>query len=123
MEEKKWNAGSIGLTFAGSFRRGLCVGAGAVAVFRLVRRRGLLGVLAAMALLAVFGLALMYIISRTGIAEMDAVLVPWERLAWLRKLSSALQLILLFGVIAIMYAGGGALLEQLSRCRRGSAGR
>ena len=74
---------------------------------------GLLGVLAAMALLAVFGLALMYIISRTGIAEMDAVLVPWERLAWLRKLSSALQLILLFGVIAIMYAGGGALLEQL----------
>ena len=74
---------------------------------------GLLGVLAALALLAVFGLALMYIISRTGIAEMDAVLVPWERLAWLRKLSSALQLILLFGVIAIMYAGGGALLEQL----------
>ena len=66
-----------------------------------------------MVLLAVFGLALMYIISRTGIAEMDAVLVPWERLAWLRKLSSALQLILLFGVIAIMYAGGGALLEQL----------
>jgi len=47
-----------------------------VAVFRLVRRGGLLGVLAAMALLAVFGLALMYIISRTGIAEMDAVLVP-----------------------------------------------
>ena len=51
---------------------------------------GLLGVLAALALLAVFGLALMYIISRTGIAEMDAVLVPWKRLAWLRKLSSAL---------------------------------
>ncbi|MFQ9771155.1 MAG: hypothetical protein ACLRX4_06200 [Oscillospiraceae bacterium] len=84
-----------------------------MAVFGSFGGGGLLGVLAAMALLAVFGLALMYIISRTGIAEMDAVLVPWERLAWLRKLSSALQLILLFGVIAIMYAGGGALLEQL----------
>ena len=114
MEEKKWNAGSIGLTFAGSF-----LGAGYVSgqelwqFFGLFGGGGLLGVLAAMALLAVFGLALMYIISRTGIAEMDAVLVPWERLAWLRKLSSALQLILLFGVIAIMYAGGGALLEQL----------
>ena len=114
MEEKKWNAGSIGLTFAGSF-----LGAGYVSgqelwqFFGSFGGGGLLGVLAAMALLAVFGLALMYIISRTGIAEMDAVLVPWERLAWLRKLSSALQLILLFGVIAIMYAGGGALLEQL----------
>ena len=110
MEEKKWNAGSIGLTFAGSF-----LGAGYVSgqelwqFFGSFGGGGLLGVLAAMALLAVFGLALMYIISRTGIAEMDAVLV----LAWLRKLSSALQLILLFGVIAIMYAGGGALLEQL----------
>ena len=106
--------GSIGLTFAGSF-----LGAGYVSgqelwqFFGSFGGGGLLGVLAAMALLAVFGLALMYIISRTGIAEMDAVLVPWERLAWLRKLSSALQLILLFGVIAIMYAGGGALLEQL----------
>ena len=114
MEEKKWNAGSIGLTFAGSF-----LGAGYVSgqelwqFFGSFGGGGLLGVLAALALLAVFGLALMYIISRTGIAEMDAVLVPWERLAWLRKLSSALQLILLFGVIAIMYAGGGALLEQL----------
>ena len=114
MEEKKWNAGSIGLTFAGSF-----LGAGYVSgqelwqFFGSFGGGGLLGVLAAMALLAVFGLALMYIISRTGIAEMDAVLVPWKRLAWLRKLSSALQLILLFGVIAIMYAGGGALLEQL----------
>ena len=114
LEEKKWNAGSIGLTFAGSF-----LGAGYVSgqelwqFFGSFGGGGLLGVLAALALLAVFGLALMYIISRTGIAEMDAVLVPWERLAWLRKLSSALQLILLFGVIAIMYAGGGALLEQL----------
>ena len=114
MEEKKWNAGSIGLTFAGSF-----LGAGYVSgqelwqFFGSFGGGGLLGVLAAMALLAVFGLALMYIISRAGIADMDAVLVPWERLAWLRKLSSALQLILLFGVIAIMYAGGGALLEQL----------
>ena len=114
MEEKKWNAGSIGLTFAGSF-----LGAGYVSgqelwqFFGSFGGGGLLGVLAALALLAVFGLALMYIISRTGIAEMDAVLVPWKRLAWLRKLSSALQLILLFGVIAIMYAGGGALLEQL----------
>ena len=110
MKEKKWNAGSIGLTFAGSF-----LGAGYVSgqelwqFFGSFGGGGLLGVLAAMVLLAVFGLALMYIISRTGIAEMDAVLVPWERLAWLRKLSSALQLILLFGVIAIMYAGGGAL--------------
>ena len=114
LEGKKWNAGSIGLTFAGSF-----LGAGYVSgqelwqFFGSFGGGGLLGVLAALALLAVFGLALMYIISRTGIAEMDAVLVPWKRLAWLRKLSSALQLILLFGVIAIMYAGGGALLEQL----------
>ena len=77
MEEKKWNAGSIGLTFAGSF-----LGAGYVSgqelwqFFGSFGGGGLLGVLAALALLAVFGLALMYIISRTGIAEMDAVLVP-----------------------------------------------
>lgn len=124
MEEKKWNAGSIGLTFAGSF-----LGAGYVSgqelwqFFGSFGGGGLLGVLAALALLAVFGLALMYIISRTGIAEMDTVLVPWERLAWLRKLSSALQLILLFGVIAIMYAGGGALLEQLFSLPTASAAR
>lgn len=70
MKEKKWNAGSIGLTFAGSF-----LGAGYVSgqelwqFFGSFGGGGLLGVLAAMVLLAVFGLALMYIISRTGIAR------------------------------------------------------
>ena len=53
MEEKKWNAGSIGLTFAGSF-----LGAGYVSgqelwqFFGSFGGGGLLGVLAAMALLA-----------------------------------------------------------------------
>ena len=104
MEEKKWNAGSIGLTFAGSF-----LGAGYVSgqelwqFFGSFGGGGLLGVLAAMALLAVFGLALMYIISRTGIAEMDAVLVPWERLA--------------------CTPAAARCSSSFSRCRRGSAGR
>ena len=108
------NARRVGLTFAGSF-----LGAGYVSgqelwqFFGSFGRGGLVGIAAAMALLALFGLALMYIVSRTGVAEMDHVLVPWGRLAWLRHISSGLQLLLLFGVAAIMYAGGGALLCQL----------
>ncbi len=108
------NARRIGLTFAGSF-----LGAGYVSgqelwqFFGSFGRSGMAGAAAAMALVTVFGLALMYIVSRTGVTEMDHVLVPWERMAWLRRLSSFLQLTLLFGVAAIMYAGGGALFHQL----------
>lgn len=111
---EKLNARRVGLTFAGSF-----LGAGYVSgqelwqFFGAFGRVGLVGIAAAMALLALFGLALMYIVSRTGVAEMDHVLVPWGRFAWLRHISSGLQLLLLFGVAAIMYAGGGALLSQL----------
>ena len=69
MEEKKWNAGSIGLTFAGSF-----LGAGYVSgqelwqFFGSFGGGGRLGVLAAMALLAVFGLA-MPVLYFTGLAH------------------------------------------------------
>lgn len=114
MEKQNLNARSVALTFAGSF-----LGAGYVSgqelwqFFGAFGARGLVGVAASMTLLAAFGLALMNIIANTGVAEMDTVLVPWEKLHWLRCVSSTLQLILLFGVAAIMYAGGGALLCQL----------
>ena len=60
MKEKKWNAGSIGLTFAGSF-----LGAGYVSgqelwqFFGSFGGGGLLGVLAAMVLLAL--LVILYV--------------------------------------------------------------
>ena len=110
MEEKKWNAGSIGLTFAGSF-----LGAGYVSgqelwqFFGSFGGGGLLGVLAAMALLAVFGLALMYIISRTGIAEMDAVLVTLVALRGLRGAVGAFSLIVPVIVALTLLFGGMAL--------------
>lgn len=73
---------------------------------------GYLGFIVAAALFVFFGILLVRITQITGIEEMDRVLVPWN-VPWLQKFTGAIEALFLLGVVVIMTAGVGAMLEQL----------
>lgn len=104
---------TFGMTFAGSF-----IGAGYLSgqelwlFFGSFGKAGLLGLAVAIALLLLLGLILSFIVKRTGITQMNRVLIPAGH-GGLLRLSAALQLFFTFGVCAIMTAGGGALFHEL----------
>jgi len=73
---------------------------------------GYLGFVVAAALFVFFGILLVRITQLTGIEEMDRVLVPWN-IPWLQKFTGMIEALFLLGVVIIMTAGVGAMLEQL----------
>ncbi len=73
---------------------------------------GYLGFVVAAALFVFFGILLVRITQMTGVDEMDRILVPWN-IPWLRKLTGAIEALFLLGVVTIMTAGVGAMLDQL----------
>ena len=73
---------------------------------------GYLGFIVAAALFVLFGILLVRITQITGIEEMDRVLVPWN-VPWLQKFTGVIEALFLLGVVIIMTAGVGAMLEQL----------
>ena len=73
---------------------------------------GYLGFVVAAALFVFFGIMLVRITQITGVDEMDRILIPWD-IGWLRKLTGAIEALFLLGVVTIMTAGVGAMLEQL----------
>lgn len=74
---------------------------------------GYLGFILATALFVFFGIVLMRLTQMTGWDELDRILVPWDNLLWLRKLSGLIASLFLFGVVVVMSAGVGALGNQL----------
>ena len=70
------------------------------------------GFLVAAALFVAFGIMLIRITQLSGIDEMDRVLIPWN-IPWLRKATGAIEALFLLGVVIIMTAGVGAMLNQL----------
>lgn len=110
---KELNVRRLALTYAGSF-----LGAGFVSgqeiwqFFGTFGSGGWAGLLLTVLLLIGIGLIIMLLVERTGILAMDQLMIPWNA-PRLRGLSAALQIIFYFGIIAIMYAGGGALVQQL----------
>jgi uncharacterized membrane protein YkvI len=101
------------LTFAGCF-----LGAGYVSgqelwqFFGVFGRGGLLGLALAMAFLFLMAVLLLRLADRTGIDEVDRLVVCWD-IPVLRGLMSGLELVFLFGIGTVMTAGVGALLQQL----------
>ncbi len=74
---------------------------------------GFLGFAVAVALFVFFGVVLMRLTQMTGYTELDHLLVPWEKVAWLRKAAGVITALFLFGVVVLMSAGVGAMLQQL----------
>lgn len=110
---KKINSLGMCFTFAGCF-----LGAGYVSGQELMQffssfgKPGYIGLIFAVLLQVIFGIILVRLAMKTGIYEMDKVVIPWEK-PWLRKIFALLQEILLFGIFVIMSAGTGALFEQV----------
>ena len=111
---KKVGIWAISFTYVGIF-----LGAGFVSgpelwqFFGAFGNLGYVGFLVAALLFTLFGVILMRLCQMTGYEELDRLLVPWEKLPWFRKASGALTAAFLFGIVIIMLAGAGALVEQL----------
>ena len=111
MKEIKWPA--LAFSYVGCF-----LGAGFVSgqelwqFFGSFGNWGYLGFVVAAALFVVFGILLIRITQISGIEEMDRVLVPWD-IPWLRMVTGVIEALFLLGVVIIMTAGVGAMLQQL----------
>ena len=79
-----------------------------------------LGFLLAAVLFTLFGILLVRLTQVAHTDEMDRLLVPWN-IPWLRAASGIVAAAFLFGVVVIMAAGSGALLEQMTGLLHGSA--
>ena len=110
---KKIGVLNLGLAFAGCF-----LGAGYVSgqelwqFFGAFGKRGTAGLIIAMLLLFAVGVLMLEMNRITHIAEADKLVVRGDIRA-LRLAVTGLELVFLFGVVTIMSAGVGALLEQL----------
>lgn len=111
---KKMNIFSLSFTYAGCF-----LGAGFVSgqelwqFFGAFGTWGYVGFVLAAALFVIFGVMLMRLTQMTGLEELDKLMVPWDKLIWLRKLGGTVTSLFLFGVVVLMSAGVGALGDQL----------
>lgn len=110
---KKINSLKLSFTFAGCF-----LGAGYVSgqelwqFFSSFGKMGYTGLFIAVALQVVFGIILISLAKKTGVYEMDKIIIPWKK-PWLRTAFAVLQEILLFGIFVIMAAGTGALFAEV----------
>lgn len=73
---------------------------------------GMAGLAVTMAVMSALVILVMQLARTTGIVEMDRLIIPWERPA-LRSCAAFVEIFFLIDIVIIMYAGGGALLEQL----------
>lgn len=109
------NIGSLktGFTFAGCL-----LGAGYVSgqelwqFFGSFGKIGYAGLLLAMVLLAILGYIIMRVAQKSGIREMDRIIIS-HNLPGLRRIVGTVQTIFIFGIVVIMCAGTGALLQQI----------
>ena len=110
---KKMGFLNLGLAFAGCF-----LGAGYVSgqelwqFFGAFGKNGALGLLVSVTVLFLVGIVMLELNRITKIAEIDKLVVRGNVPA-LRLAVTVLELLFLFGVVVIMAAGVGALLEQL----------
>ena len=73
---------------------------------------GLLGLAAAMALLFMFGVMILRTAQITGKTAADEIAVSWD-LPAVKTVMSAMEIVMMFAVVAVMSAGVGALAEQM----------
>lgn len=110
---KKISVFGIAMTFAGCF-----LGAGYVSgqelwqFFGSFGKGGLAGLILAMVLMFVFGAILLWLTMKTGITEMDAIVIRWD-IPWLKNTVGIIETVFLFCVYIIMAAGTASLIEQM----------
>lgn len=113
MNRKQLNVAEIAFLFSGCF-----LGAGFVSgqelwqFFGCFGRVGFWGLLLSAVLFALCGILLIRLAQSSGVKELDETVIRWN-IPWLRHLVAFLQCLFLFGIVAIMIAGGGALAHQL----------
>lgn len=111
MEISSWQ---LGLTYAGCF-----LGAGFVSGQELWQFFGSFGfsgiwsLLLSVAILCVFGILILYISKKANISEMDKIVVRSDNKILLH-ISAYTQCFFIFGIVVIMIAGMGALINQIS---------
>lgn len=112
---KQLNVVEVAFLFSGCF-----LGAGFISgqelwqFFGCFGRVGFWGLLLSAVLFALCGILLIRLAQRSGVKELDETVIRWD-IPWLRHLVAFLQCLFLFGIVAIMIAGGGALAHQLYR--------
>ena len=73
---------------------------------------GFAGLAVSAVLFALCGILLIRLAQMSGVQELDETVIRWN-IPWLRHTMAFLQCLFLFSVVAIMVAGGGALIHQL----------
>ncbi len=110
---KKINSVSLCFTFAGCF-----LGAGYVSgqelwqFFSSFGINGYIGLILAVILQVIFGIILIRLSMKTGISEMDKIIIPQEK-PFLRGVFAFLQELFLFGIFVIMAAGAAELFKEV----------
>ena len=110
---KQLRVTKIAFLFSGCF-----LGAGFVSgqelwqFFGCFGRQGFWGLLVSAVFFALCGILLIRLAQISGVKELDETVIRWN-IPWLRHLVAFLQCLFLFGIVAIMIAGGGALVHQL----------
>lgn len=101
------------MTFTGSFLgAGFVSGQELMQFFGVFGSFGLLGMVFSVLLFYMLGCFAMKIANHKGIVEFDKIIVEKE-VPWLRLSFSGLFILFLFGVVVVMIAGAGALLNQV----------
>ena len=111
---KKISMVSLALTFAGCF-----LGAGYVSgkelyqYFGAYGNEGYIGLAIALALQLIFGLLIIFLCKKTGLFELDKLIIRWDNKA-VRAIVGGVSLVFMFGVFVIMAAGAGSLINRVT---------
>ncbi|MGI6451659.1 MAG: hypothetical protein ACOX3R_15770 [Desulfitobacteriia bacterium] len=110
---KNISARQVAMAFTGSFLgAGFMSGQELTQFFAVFGSFGLLGMFFAILLFFMLSCFVMKIAKRTGITEFDKIIVEKEK-PWLRAIFGGVFLFFLFGIVVVMIAGAGALLNQV----------
>lgn len=110
---KQLSSTQIALSFAGCFMgAGFLSGQELWQFFGTFGGYGLVGMVLALAAFWFFGLLVLRLARLTGLRSFDHIIVFWKS-PWLRRLVSWIFLLFLFSATVAMFAGAGALLEQV----------
>ncbi|NMA67978.1 MAG: hypothetical protein GX958_00960 [Desulfitobacterium sp.] len=113
MNAKNVTSRQIAMAFTGSFLgAGFVSGQELTQFFAAFGSFGLLGMILAVLMFFMLGSFVMKIAKRTSIIEFDKIIVPKEN-PLLRGIFGGVFIFFLFGVVVVMVAGAGALLNQL----------
>ncbi len=113
MSSNNISSRQIAMAFTGSFLgAGFVSGQELTQFFAVFGSFGLLGMLVAILLFFMLSCFVMKVAKRTGITEFDKIIVKKD-IPWLRMIFGAVFIFFLFGVVVVMIAAAGALLNQV----------